>query len=219
MKMVLKMEEFKVSKFRVNLMILWAKITHLLHLFSEIVVLWWKKLAIWIRIRLLRIQLYFQHRRLSRKLKKVAAALPEALSRACEAFDQFATVYKNIADEKEADQSHKTIIAVDFDGTICEDRWPKIGPINSELVLWLIWRQRNGANVVLWTCREGGALDEAIKVCESVGLYFDAVNDNLDMTVKQFSGRNPRKIYATEYIDDRNSTVGWKLPFHSINKK
>lgn len=39
--------------------------------------------------------------------------------------------------------------------------------------------------------------------CKEQGLIFDAVNDNLPEVIEEF-GENCRKIFANEYIDDRN---------------
>ena len=137
----------------------------------------------------------------------------------CKELDQLATVYQNIKEEQRGEILQDTIIAIDFDGTLCEDQWPQIGAMNEELILWLLWRQRHGANVILWTCREGEKLNEAVKACEEKGLYFDAVNNNLESTVSYYGGNRPRKVFATEYIDDRNSKTYWKLPFHPVNTK
>ncbi len=43
--------------------------------------------------------------------------------------------------------------AVDFDGTLCENRWPEIGEPNQELIGYLVGRRRQGDKVILWTCR------------------------------------------------------------------
>lgn len=37
---------------------------------------------------------------------------------------------------------HKQIIAVDFDGTLCENKWPEIGEPNTELIGYLIMMQK-----------------------------------------------------------------------------
>ena len=50
-------------------------------------------------------------------------------------------------------------------------------------------------------------LDEAVKWSAEKGLIFDAVNDNLPEIVEAF-GTNCRKIFANEYIDDRNRSIG-----------
>lgn len=98
------------------------------------------------------------------------------------------------------------IIAVDFDGTLCKECWPEIGRPNTVLIHWLFQQKRAGAELILWTMREGDDLQEAVDWCKDRGLVFDAVNDNLDR-MKQKYRNNPRKIYADVYIDDRNKLV------------
>lgn len=97
----------------------------------------------------------------------------------------------------------QNIIAVDFDGTLCENKWPEIGMPNEELIEYLKKRQTNGEKLILWTNRVGNRLDEAVKWSAEKGLVFDAVNENLPEIVEAF-GVDPRKIFANEYIDDRN---------------
>ena len=97
------------------------------------------------------------------------------------------------------------IIAVDFDGTLCEDNWPEIGKPNKELITYLKDQQTVGNKVVLWTCRNGNRLLEAVTWCEKLGLQFDAVNENLP-EVLEWMGGDSRKIFAHWYIDDRSYT-------------
>lgn len=97
----------------------------------------------------------------------------------------------------------QNIIAVDFDGTLCENKWPEIGMPNEELIKYLKKRQANGEKLILWTNRVGNRLDEAVKWSAEKGLVFDAVNENLPEIVEAF-GVDSRKIFANEYIDDRN---------------
>ena len=112
------------------------------------------------------------------------------------------------------------IIAVDFDGTLCEDAYPHCGAPNLKLIEYLKQQQCFGNKIILWTCRTDETLDIAVKWCyEEHGLVFDAINDNLPGVVAIYGGSNPRKIYADIYIDDHNCT-DWELPFESnkINK-
>lgn len=97
------------------------------------------------------------------------------------------------------------IIAVDFDGTLCENKWPEIGEPNKELIAYLKERQAAGDKLVLWTCRVGEILKNAIEWSAEQGIIFDAVNENLPEIVSSF-GTDTRKIFANEYIDDRNFT-------------
>ena len=95
------------------------------------------------------------------------------------------------------------IIAVDFDGTLCENNWPEIGAPNEELLEYLRNRKKDGDKLILWTCRVGDMLQKAVEWCEERNLAFDAVNENLPEIIENF-GSDTRKIFANEYIDDRN---------------
>ena len=97
-------------------------------------------------------------------------------------------------------------IAVDFDGTLCANRWPEIGSPNHEVIDELKGLRCDGWRVILWTCREGERLNEAVAWCADKGLYFDAVNANLPERMAYFGG-DCRKISADEYWDDRAVVV------------
>lgn len=94
------------------------------------------------------------------------------------------------------------IIAVDFDGTLCENAWPGIGAPRQPVIDYLFAQQRQGAKLILWTNRYGDYLDEALDWCEDRGLVFNAVNENLPEIIEAF-GNDCRKVFANEYIDDR----------------
>ena len=93
-------------------------------------------------------------------------------------------------------------IAVDFDGTLCANAYPDIGEPNTALIEQLIEEQKNGTAVILFSCRGGRRLREAVKWSKAHGLKFDRVNENLPERTKIFKS-NPRKISADLYIDDR----------------
>ena len=94
------------------------------------------------------------------------------------------------------------IIAVDFDDTLRIDGEP-----NLRLMADLVGAQKNGHIVILWSCRTGQRLADAIRFCAIHGLRFNCVNDNHISVVKRF-GYNPRKIYADIYIDDKAISYG-----------
>ena len=95
------------------------------------------------------------------------------------------------------------IYAVDFDGTLCFSQWPKLGEANVKLIEKLKECKNNGDKLILWTCRDGKLLEEAVCWCIENGLKFDAVNENLQEIVDLFGG-NSRKISADFYIDDKS---------------
>lgn len=104
------------------------------------------------------------------------------------------------ADEK----NDYKIIAVDFDGTLCEDKWPEIGEPKIEVIDYLKTLGELGHKIILWTCRTGELLTQAVLWCNNNhGLYFDAVNQNLPEVIKQMGG-DSRKIHADIYIDDKS---------------
>lgn len=94
------------------------------------------------------------------------------------------------------------IIAVDFDGTLCENKYPSAGEPNTPLLDALrSLKKDDKAEIILWTCRTGKELDFAVEWCKNRGLIFDAVNENLPRIIEQFGGDN-RKVFAHVYIDD-----------------
>ena len=70
------------------------------------------------------------------------------------------------------------------------------------MINYLYEQKEKGAKLILWTCRAGKELLQAITWCAVMGLHFDAVNENLPEMIEKF-GRDTRKVYADEYIDDR----------------
>jgi hydroxymethylpyrimidine pyrophosphatase-like HAD family hydrolase len=94
------------------------------------------------------------------------------------------------------------IIAVDFDGTIVEHRYPKIGKAFPFAFETLKALQKGGHQIILWTYRTGIQLEEAVQFCHSKGIEFYAVNKNYPE--EEYDITIPRKIHADVYIDDRN---------------
>ena len=94
------------------------------------------------------------------------------------------------------------IAAVDFDGTIVEDKYPGIGRVNEKTVRYIKHLKRNGYRLILWTCRSDNDLIKAVEFCRNIGIVFDAINDNLP-EIKAKYQNNSRKIFANIYIDDR----------------
>ena len=94
------------------------------------------------------------------------------------------------------------VIAVDFDGTIVEHAYPKIGkPVPFAVDVLKKLQQEEHHTLVLWTVREGNLLQEAIEYCEKQGLKFYAVNKNYP---EEETGNTPRKLMADIFIDDKN---------------
>ncbi|WP_299062744.1 BT0820 family HAD-type phosphatase [uncultured Polaribacter sp.] len=101
------------------------------------------------------------------------------------------------------------IIAVDFDGTIVEDAYPKIGKPMIFAFDTLKKLQSQGHRLILWTYRCGNKLDEAVAFCKENNLEFYAVNKNFPE--EEYDEKYSRKIHADLFIDDRNvgGFLGW----------
>ena len=117
------------------------------------------------------------------------------------------------------DFKEKLIVAIDFDGTIVEDAYPKIGKPKLFAFETLRRLQDDGHRLILWTYRCGSKLEEAVVFCESNGIQFYAVNRSFPE--EEFDHNNSRKIYADLFIDDRNlgGLHGWGEIYHMITKQ
>lgn len=108
------------------------------------------------------------------------------------------------------------VIAVDFDGTIVEHEYPKIGAPIPFAIETLLKLQEEKHILILWSVREGKLLDEAVEYCEKKGLRFYAVNKNYPE--EDYSNPSSRKLNAELFIDDRNigGLPDWGVIYHAI---
>lgn len=110
------------------------------------------------------------------------------------------------------------IIAVDFDGTIVEHRYPAIGKERPFATVTLRRLIEDGHRLILWSVREGELLEEAVQWCKNKGVTFYAVNR--DFEEEDGTGRHySRKIKADLFIDDRNigGLPDWGTIYSLIN--
>lgn len=91
------------------------------------------------------------------------------------------------------------IIAVDYDGTLFANEKP-----NRPLIDRMRREQQRGSTIILWTCREGKTLAEALRTLRSCGLVPNYVNCNSPEAIR-YLGHDTRKILADVYIDDKNA--------------
>jgi hypothetical protein len=113
---------------------------------------------------------------------------------------------------------HKMKIAVDFDGTIVEHRYPQIGEEKLFAFETLKQLQKLGHQLILWTFRHGKELDEAVEYCRKKGIEFYSINKSYpeeEYTTDTCS----RKIDADLFIDDRNvgGFPGWSEIWQMLN--
>ena len=98
------------------------------------------------------------------------------------------------------------VYAVDFDGTLCESAYPNIGAVKEHIIEHFKQLKDEGNTLILWTCRNGERLNEAIDWCEERGLFFDHINENLPANIDKY-GEDTRKVWADYYVDDKNIDI------------
>lgn len=113
------------------------------------------------------------------------------------------------------------IIAVDFDGTIVEHRYPGIGrelPFAIETLKKLCSERHK---LILWSVREGRLLDEAVEFCRERGLEFYAVNRDYPEEEESQNNHYSRKLKADLFIDDRNlgGLPDWGTIYEMVHHK
>jgi len=96
-------------------------------------------------------------------------------------------------------------IAVDFDGTIVEHRYPEIGEERPFAIDTLKMLIKDRHKLILWTVRTGDLLTEAVEWCRQRGVEFYATNLDFPEEVPEKNPRYSRKLNSIDYfIDDRN---------------
>ncbi|MDP6908308.1 MAG: hydrolase [Flavobacteriales bacterium] len=109
-------------------------------------------------------------------------------------------------------------IAVDFDGTIVEHKYPAIGKEMPFAFATLKELQKRGHRLILWTYRHGKTLDAAVEYCKQNGVEFYAVNRSFPEE-KFDPNEASRKLDCDMFIDDRNigGFLGWGEMFRMIH--
>lgn len=110
-------------------------------------------------------------------------------------------------------------IAVDFDGTIVEHRYPEIGPEIPFAIETLKMLIRDRHKLILWSVREGRLLDDAIEWCRQRGVEFYAVNRDYPEEQPENNQHFSRKLKVDIWIDDRNlgGLPDWGTIYHMIS--
>ncbi|ADY34851.1 hypothetical protein Bacsa_0240 [Phocaeicola salanitronis DSM 18170] len=113
------------------------------------------------------------------------------------------------------------LIAVDFDGTIVEHKYPAIGPEIPFAIETLKKLKAERHKLILWSVREGKLLEEAVEFCRQRGLEFYAVNRDYPEEEKGQNNHYSRKLKADLFIDDRNlgGLPDWGTIYEMVTKK
>ncbi len=112
-------------------------------------------------------------------------------------------------------------IAVDFDGTIVEHRYPEIGKERPFATATLRKLIEDGHRLILWSVREGELLDQAVEWCKKRGVVFYAVNRDFDEDTPERNSSYSRKLKVQMFIDDRNvgGLPDWGAIYQIISKR
>ena len=119
--------------------------------------------------------------------------------------------------EQQFISNNSKTIAVDFDGTIVEHDYPKIGKEMMFAFATLKELQKKGHKLILFTYRIGTLLDEAVEYCKKNGVEFYAVNKNYPE--EEITEHTPRKLNVDIFIDDRNigGFIGWSAVWQTLH--
>lgn len=113
------------------------------------------------------------------------------------------------------------LIAVDFDGTIVEHKYPAIGKELPFAIETLKKLQSERHKLILWSVREGQLLDDAIAFCRDRDLEFYAVNRDYPEEEKGQNNHFSRKLKVDLFIDDRNlgGLPDWGMIYEMVSKR
>ena len=113
------------------------------------------------------------------------------------------------------------LIAVDFDGTIVEHKYPEIGEEIPFAIQTLKMLRQDGHKLILWSVREGELLDVAVEWCRERGLEFYAVNRDYPEETVDNNPHFTRKLKVDVFIDDRNlgGLPDWGTIYHMIRHR
>lgn len=105
---------------------------------------------------------------------------------------------------------------IDFDGTIVEFAFPRIGTPMPGAFETMKDLKKAGYKLVLWTCREDEGpgrmfLTEAAEFCRQNGVEMDGLNETMPEDEFRPDGVLKRKPHCQCVIDDRNlgGFPGW----------
>lgn len=113
------------------------------------------------------------------------------------------------------------IIAIDFDGTIVEHKYPAIGRELPFAIETLKKLRDDRHKLILWTVREGRLLEEALAFCCERGLEFYAVNRDYPEEEQGQNNHFSRKLKADIFIDDRNlgGLPDWGTIYEMVSRR
>lgn len=113
------------------------------------------------------------------------------------------------------------ILAVDFDGTIVQNAYPRIGALRVNVKRVLKRLRSEGFYIIVWTCRYGQYQQDAQDFLEKEGIEYDIINEHHPEVIS-FYKNDTRKISADIYIDDKQLgglPDDWETIYQLIHKQ
>ena len=112
-------------------------------------------------------------------------------------------------------------LAIDFDGTICEQSFPAVGLLKKDADKYIRKLAKDGHNIIINTCRSGKYEGMAQDFLDVNNIPYHYINGNLPQLIEHY-GQDCRKISADVYIDDKclmGLPKTWKKIYKLIKKK
>lgn len=114
------------------------------------------------------------------------------------------------------------VIVIDFDNTIFEDNYPLVGELlpNARDVINRLYN--DGDTIIISTCREGWAKENAIEALDMYGIKYHYFNENDPDMIAKYNN-DSRKIGGDIYIEDKDvhtllCGINWANIEHKITK-
>jgi hypothetical protein len=95
------------------------------------------------------------------------------------------------------------VLAIDFDGTICEESFPEVGKLKEDADVYINMLYDEGYHIVINTCRSGKYEGMAHEFLKKIGIKYHYLNNNMPYLIEEY-GQDCRKISADVYIDNKN---------------
>lgn len=111
-------------------------------------------------------------------------------------------------------KKRKLTLAIDFDDTIVNSKWPDIGELKpfAKEVINELYNDYN-CDIIIWTCRENKELQDVYEFLNKNDIKYTTINENTPAIIKCWSNLNCRKVFADLYIDDRGiytpNNINW----------
>jgi hypothetical protein len=109
-------------------------------------------------------------------------------------------------------------LAIDFDGTIVEIDYPRIGELIEDAKYYINKLYEDGHVIIINSCRAGKEEEDMRKFLILNGIKFHYLNENTKALIMEY-GKDCRKMSADIYIDDKQLTPlpAWDMIYSIVN--